>query len=524
MKLQHKIALSILTGVLVCLSFPTTFYSIELPAMGFLGWIALVPLITVIRRETPRRAFLYTFIAAIVFYSGSLFWVYNAMYAYGGISLTQSILITILLILVVSIYISLAPFFARSIESRYWGEFIVWLPAAWVGVELLRNYVPCNGFPWSNIAMSQWQHLPLIQIVDLVGIYGLMFLMVWVNVFIAELIAKMRGEAVQFFIPKSIITALLVISTLGYGFYRLNTIPKTLSAYPSFAVGMIQGNIPQGKKWEPKSAVDNLNVYRVGAGKLMQGSVELIMWTEASFPWVIKTTDTNIDPKALGMPGGIVTKTPYTLFGAVSENEKGTYHNSAILFDAEGEIVGRYHKTHLVPFGEYIPYQRIFFFARKFTELAGTFENGKSYDPLVAGAGRLGMLICYEDVFPEISRKTVMHGANLLTNITNDAWFGPFSAQRQHFALSIFRAIENRRFMVRANNSGISAVVMPTGEVTVESKTFEPALLVSPVALMDVITPYTRYGDWFANACLIYTLLGMIMTVIKRRQKPGDEK
>lgn len=516
MKLKHQILFSILTGVLVCISFPTLIAGVHFPEMGWLIWIALVPLFFAINDATPRRAFTLTFIAAAVWYSGSLFWVYRAMHTFGRLPVFTSFMVLILLVVIVSVYISLAPLFAKIIEKRWRGESIILLPVCWMAMEIFKNYFPCNGFPWSNLAMSQWKMLPVIQIADIVGIYGLIFLIVWVNVFIVEVIGVLRHERKSFFVPKCVTTCVLLAVTLIYGAYKISSVENSLSRVPSLSVGLIQGNISQDEKWEKGRAEKNLNTYRAGTRRLLESPVDIVIWPESAFPWTFNVSDNIIDPRALGLPTEFLGRLPHTLFGAISENDTDNYFNSAILADGSGNIVAKYHKAHLVPFGEYVPYKKLLFFARKLTQPVGTFLSGNSYEPLKAAGVKFGVLICYEDVFPEISRKTVLAGAEFLANLTNDAWYGVSSAAFQHVALSVFRAVENRRFLVRATNTGVSAVIMPTGKIMIESGIFEPALIVSPIALLNNITPYTRLGDWFAWGCVAYMLFGLIMVIGKR--------
>lgn len=509
MKRSLQLALAVMSGITVCLSFPARIGSLHVPEMGWLAWVALVPLITAIRKAPPRRAFLITFVSAAVWYAGSLFWVFRAMHTFGRLPVVASVLVLVLLVVVVAAFIALAPCVARLIETRWRGEGIVWLAVCWTGMEILRNYGPCNGFPWSNVAMSQWRLLPLIQIVDVVGTFGLCFLIVWVNAFLAELLARYGGEPVRYLVAKGVVTALLCAATVGYGLWSLHAIPPTLAKEPSLSIGIVQGNIPQEEKWSKAMAGNNLEVHREGARRLLEAGVEVIVWPEASFPWPIRTTDETIDPRALGFSSKESIDFPYTLLGAVSETDDDNFYNSALLFSGDGGIVGRYHKMHLVPFGEYVPYKKMLFFAKKLTQPVGNFLAGTSAEPLVAGAARLGILICYEDIFPEVARRTVRAGAQVLVNLTNDAWYGVSSAPYQHLAMSVFRAVETRRFLVRATNSGVSAVVMPTGEVMVESDIFTPALIVSPLVLLESLTPYVRLGDWFAWACLAYMVIGL---------------
>ena len=518
MKRIHKVLFSIFSGILVSISFPTLIFGFHFPNLGLLAWVALVPLIVVVSSARPKNAFIYTFVAGLVLYSTSLFWLYKAIHGFGGLSVATSVSVMFLLFLLLSCMTAFAPMFARLIQTRWRGELIVLLPVCWTAIELIGNYIPFGGFPWSNIAMGQYATLSVIQIVDLVGVYGLIFIMIWVNVFIAEVIIRAGGGAVKFLLPKTILTVVLVAGMLGYGLLSLNTVDEEYARSKTIQVGMIQGNIPQAEKWLRDKAVRNLDIHRRGVVKLTE-HVDLVIWPEASFPWPIKASMKLIDPLTLGFLDGYVGVTPYVMLGAIVERDDDLYHNSAILFDAQGKVMGMHHKSHLVPFGEYVPYKKALFFAKKLTEPIGNFVPGLSTTPLVAGDARLGVVICYEDVFPEISRKLSAAGANLLVNITNDAWYGVTSAPYQHLALSVFRAVENRRTLLRATNTGISAVISPTGKVQMESSIFEPAILVVNAPLLKKMTTYTKLGDWFAIACVAYMFLGIAAVIVFGRKR-----
>ncbi|MFA4874848.1 MAG: apolipoprotein N-acyltransferase [bacterium] len=519
MKTSSQILCALLSGVLVCFSFPTVLFGWHAPEMGWLAWVALVPLIAAVRGATPRKAFSLTFLSAIVWYGSSLYWVFRAMHTFGGLSSLTSALVLVLLTVIVAAYVALAPMAARLVTLRWRGEFVAWLAVFWTAAEFCRNYFPCNGFPWANIAMSQWRNLHLIQIADLIGIYGIIFLIVWTNACIVEIIVRIRGERVRMLAAKIGITAVLIGATVGYGAFRIDEIKAQFAGAPIFKIGMVQGNIAQEMKWAENRLVENVGIMRQGTRQLRDAAVDLIAWPESAFPWAISTEATEIDPRALGMDKDELGKFPYLLIGALSERPDGEYYNSALLFDAKGKIEGRYHKAHLVPFGEYVPYKKLFFFARKLTRPAGNFIAGESYEPLKAGSARLGPLVCYEDVFPEIARKLVKNGAQLLANVTNDAWYGVSSAPYQHLAHSVFRAVENRRFLLRATNTGVSAIIAPTGKASMESAIFTRALIVAPVVLLNELTPYTRLGDWFAWACIAYSLAGIAMVTFARYRK-----
>ena len=523
MKRHTKIALSLITGVLVCFSFPTLILGWHAPELGWMGWLALVPLFVVVRKSTPREAFIYTFVAGLVWYAGSLFWVYRAMNTFGKLSAPVSVVVLILLVLILSAYTAIAPMAARFIERRWRGELLVWLPVCWTAIDFLKNYMPCNGFPWSNVAMSQWRSLLLIQVVDLVGVYGLTFALVLVNVFIATGVARLSGERVRTFFSQGIFTVVVLFVVAGYGLWRLPKVEFAAERAPGIRVGLLQGNIPQEEKWGKDKATANLNTYRQGVRKMSE-LVDLVIWPEASYPWPMDVEIAKIDPQVLGYPGNVMGTLPYVMIGVVTEKDDENYYTSALLFDAQGTAIERYHKMHLVPFGEYVPYKKVLFFARKLTEPVGNFLAGTSYEPLWADPARIGVLICYEDIFPEIARRMVKSGATLLVNLTNDAWYGISSAPYQHLALSVFRAVENRRYLLRATNTGVSAMISPSGRVLVESGLFESSVIVTSVGLLRNLSPYTRLGDWFAWACLVYAGLGISMALVKKWRRARERK
>lgn len=513
------IALAALSGILVSASFPIYLYGWRSPELGWVMWIALVPLFISIRDLTPRKSFLLTFIAAIIWYASSVFWAVHAMYVFGNMPLHTSVPLTILMVLFLAAYISLAPTLAAFIKVRWRGEAIVWMPVLWVAVEFCKNYFPCGGFPWSNISMSQSKMIPLIQIVDIVGVYGLAFLIVWVNVFISECVLRLGGCEVRGFFSKAVVTAAIVAVSAGYGIWRIHDVEGIMAESPGLEIAMIQGNISQDQKWDSDKAEENLNAYRKAISGLEKTTVDLIVWPESAFPWYIEERMTAIRPRALGLGEDMIGPYPYTLVGALTETKKEEYYNSAVLFNAQGDIIDRYHKVHLAPFGEYVPYKKLLFFAEKLTEPSGNFLAGSSAKVLSMGEYKFGPLICYEDIFPEISGRLAAMGAEFLVNLTNNAWFGSTSAPYQQLAQATFRAVETRRYLARCTNTGISAVIDPIGRVLVESQMFEPATIVAGVGRMKALSLYTRLGDWFAMGCAAYALIGLGFALWRKIRK-----
>lgn len=513
---RTQIIYAAVTGLLVMFSFPTVLFGWHAPNLGFMIWFALVPLFFAISNETPKRAFVLTFISSSIWYMGSIYWIFRAMHTFGKLGVGASVAVLLLLVIIVAAYISLAPMLARFIETRWRGEFMILLPCAWVLFELLRRLGPFGGFPWADLSVSQWQHLYMIQIADVTGILGIVFVIVLVNAFLAEVVLRITGREVKFFFPKLIVAAAILIIVVVYGYFRLEGVAKIAAASPTIHTGIVQGSIPQDEKWQHGSEIANVNIYRRATRKLAQSQIDLIVWPESAFPWKISANDEHIDPNMLGFERGGTEEMPYLLAGMVTETGGNNIYNSAQLFKANGDRVARYDKVHLVPFGEYVPYKNLLFFINKLVDPVGDFQPGKTLDPIDSPLAKLAVLICYEDVFPEIARGQVLRGADLITNITNDAWYGVSSAPYQHVAHAVFRAVENRRFLVRAANTGVSAIVDPTGKIIVSSKIFNESILAAPVGLISELTFYTKSGEWFAYACIAYLMIGLGFVLVRR--------
>ncbi|MBU4485003.1 apolipoprotein N-acyltransferase, partial [bacterium] len=539
---MKKYLLAIISGIITMFSFPTVLFGWHAPELGFLAFISLVPLFVAINNVRPRKAFCLAFVTAAICYSGSLYWIYRAMNTYGNLPSVASVAVLVILIIIISAYIAIAPMLSRWVSERSNIPILISLPIFWVICELSRNYIPCNGFPWANLAMSQYSHTTIIQIVDLIGIYGLMFILVWVNQFIAELtifckgnqgcviLSKAknlmksivgRGSFVRSsrtqddnpictnLLSKSVVTLLILTTVVVYGIWRSNDIQKQLSKLTPVKIAILQGNIPQEEKQDPSMKIEVFNKYRRMLKQATNADIELAIWPETAYPWIVRRDLQFLPEKHLGL-SDIGSPFPFNLIGVVAYDDNGgddrTIYNSVMLTDRNGMILDFYDKTHLVPYGEYVPYKKVLFFLKKLVSAIGTFETGKTLEPLNYGFHRFGNLICYEDIFPEISRKTTLLGAEFLVNTTNDAWYGVSSAPYQHLALSVFRAVENRRYLVRSTNTGISAVIDPIGQINMQSDIFTDALIVSYVGAGNIDSVYTRLGDWFAYGCVLYGL------------------
>jgi apolipoprotein N-acyltransferase len=275
-------------------------------------------------------------------------------------------------------------------------------------------------------------------------------------------------------------------------------------------VALIQGNIAQEIKWDRKFQQQTTEKYARLSVAAKQETPALVVWPETATPFYFPfhATLSRIVIDAVKNTGADF------LIGSPSFREKAgelAYYNSAYLVASDGSVKGRYDKVHLVPFGEYVPFKRYLPFLGKIVEQVGDFRAGRQGANLNWRGRGLGVLICYESIFPVLARAQVAAGADLLVNITNDAWYGRSSAPFQHFSMAVFRAVENRRPLVRAANTGISGFVDAAGRVTDASALFVDAVLTRPVSLVKVPALYTRIGDAFAMAGLAAAALLVLM-------------
>ena len=491
-----------LSGGLLVLSFP-------LVNLWPFAWFFLVPLLVCTRGKHGKDAFFLGAFAGVIAYLGLIYWVVVAVHRYGNIPLPLAIPILLLLVIYLSLYWGVFAFFASFAKDK--GEWIVLLaiPAFWVGLEYLRSFL-LSGFPWALVGYSQYLNTSFVQIADMTGIYGVSFLLILINtllfLWIVAWSERKRGPIIG-----TIFTMALLALTFAYGYWKINAPLKTEKG---LTVGVAQGNIPQDVKWDSAFQKRTLTIYRDLSLELKEQSPGLIVWPETAVPSYFPS-GTELDDKVMDIAQETGT---YLLVGALSAKEKKKVvrevkevmevYNSAYLLTPQRRISGRYDKMHLVPFGEYIPLSSRFPVLNK---LAGVWniEQGEKAVLFRLPRGRVGVLICFEGIFPELCREYVRQGANFMVTITNDAWFGQTSAPYHHLPQAPFRAIENRVWLVRAANTGISAFVDPWGRIIKPSNLFTPAVLAEEITFKaNTMTFYTKYGDFFAIAC---SLLGVVL-------------
>jgi apolipoprotein N-acyltransferase len=377
------------------------------------------------------------------------------------------------------------------------------VPLLWVLCEYWRGWF-LTGFPWSYLAHSQHNFLAMIQVVSITGTYFVSFLIVAVN---AILFSFLRRKPAP--LAYMLLIAALLVASLVFGYAHLKDRTEG-----TLKTAIIQGNIRQDVKWGEAFKLDTINVY--SQLSLKEGhDVDLVVWPETAMPFIFEADPTR----------SVITAIPemlstYLLFGTLARDPQGRFYNSAYVYGKKGEFVGRYDKAHLVPFGEFTPLRDYFPFLEKISVATGDFFSGSGHEPISTPLGKVGLLVCYEGAFPYITIDTARKGARVFVNITNDAWFGASSAPYQHLAFYTFRAIETDRFVLRAANTGVSAIIDPRGRVTSRTGIFERAVLKGTFGMRDGQTFYVRHGDYFVTLCLMM-LVGLIvrgLLVKKSRQ------
>ena len=513
-KLTSSLAMVLLTSCLLFLASPGIF------SFSQLAWIALIPLLWAIRGCSFKQAALLGLICGLFYYLPLLHWIITVLSTYGQVPLPLAALALILLALYMSCYLALFAGFCVLLPPKL--PLLFTAPFCWVALDFIRSKL-FTGFPWLDLGYTQYDTPGLIQIADLVGHHGVSFLIVMVNIFIIASIAAISKKKLPH--PKTMIAALMLfIAAFAYNQRQLHNIPPLFAKADKISIALVQGNIPQDKKWLPEFKKKTVQSYIDLSKQVItkNGATDLVVWPETALPFYPQENALSLLLQTgLTHPHqvSLLTGAPHRM--QPTPTAPITYYNSAFLINPDGRMSERYDKQHLVPFGEYIPFRRILAFASPVVETLGDFSPGASSKPLPYKNSLIGVLICFESIFPELSREQVIHGANLLVIITNDAWFGRTSAPRQHMAMAVFRAVENRRVVARAANTGISGFIDPTGRILVASPLFEPYAVKQKVPLLSSTSFYVDKGYLFPYLCLLLTavcLLG-ISTRKKRLEK-----
>jgi len=524
-------AAAAVSGVLQVLIFP-------LASQYWLAWMALVPLLWSLLAEdaqqvlapgeaatgrTPMEGFWLGYVSGIVFYCGSCSWIYRTMYLYGEMARPVAAGILLLFGLYLGLYH--AAFGALLIKIRRKGgvkKALLVTPFLWVAVELARARI--TGFPWDLLGYAQVENVVLTRLATLTGVYGLSFVIAAVN-------AIFCGWALRPARRRTGIVALLLAT--GLQALTLVKFPATPTTHTAV---LVQGNIPilDGPQWTTErfdKTVQELEA--LSRVPVTASEPRLIVWPESPAPFFYN--DPRLRASLAQLAGA---QRAFLIVGSLGTADSGQLnrflmYNSATLIAPDGSMPARYDKVHLVPFGEYVPFRSLFFFAEKLTREVSDFTAGKSRDVFVLAQGavqrlahpepggmagmvmpgvipqkglngkKVGTFICYESIFPDEVRDFALNGAEVFVNISNDGWYGHSGAPVQHLNMARMRAIENGRWLLRDTNTGVTASIDPYGRIVAQAPRDQQTALAAPYAYASGLTFYTRHGDWFPWLCAI---------------------
>ena len=510
---------ALVSGLLLTLCFPDV-------NLYYLGFVALAPLIISLDSMTVRQAFAAGFAAGFVHFSTLLYWIVPTLCTYGGLHLILSVSALTLLCLYLSLYPALFAFALKKLAPPP-----VLFPLAgaaiWTGLEWIRTHL-FTGFPWGVLGYSQHSNHLFIQMADITGVLGISFIlvlcgtltaMVWRQI-TAGRNSRLPGTPVFICLGYSLI---FLAGAYAYGMHQTGAVAKEMALAPQIRIAIVQGNIRQDLKWSMAFRQATIEKYGSLSLAAVRSKPDLIIWPETALPFYY-----GHDPALSSQVDQYVRQAKtYFLVGSPAVDttrDPIRYFNRVFLLNPLSIPKGFYDKTHLVPFGEYVPFQDLLFFIEKLTAEAGNFSRGDpAFIPLAFKDHQTGVLICFEILFPDIARQFVKNRADLLTTVTNDAWFGHTSAAAQHFSIAVLRAVENRRSVARAANTGISGFIDPAGRVFQTTALFTDAVIVHSLPALTRVSFYTRHGDILAVICVIALGMGFVVKsrqYFKRRHHP----
>lgn len=492
------------------LMFPFAVKGFLFPDLGILAWIFLVPLLVNLY-QTPKfsKKFFKSFLASFLFNWGSFYWLVPAMNNFGSIHFLASLGIVAAICLILSFLFSFLVSFSFSLTQKNDRLSFLFIALSIVGFDILRSHYPLGGFPWNIPAYSQGEYLSYFQWIDITGVHGLNALIILSNCIIAEIIFSFIEKKRDIFLNRLVLFFMGFALIVVIGIQRSNQVELSIKEKGYLKIALVQGNIDQSLKWDPFLARDHLETYVRLTDRAYIRGAKLVIWPETAYPYTFDMSE-----MILGrlIPRG--TMPVATITGLVSQLPSENYEeieifNSVALMDTRSNVQQIYHKRHLVPFGEYIPYKNIFSFAQRMVDSEGDFSYGHSDVIFDLKDVKIGNLICYEDLFPDLARNSALKGANLLVNYTNDAWFEDSSGPYQHLVFSQFRALENRRYLIRSTNNGLTAVINWRGEIESIYPIEKEGFLLKDIQIIEYESFYSKNGNKIYEIVLI--LMGLFL-------------
>jgi apolipoprotein N-acyltransferase len=505
-----RAALVIASGLALALAFPK--FDVSL-----LAWVAFVPFFYAVDGEPLKNVFWWGWLQGLACYVGSLYWVVITLHEFAGVHFVLSLLPMLLLAAVVGSYAALALWTGEFTARRLRLPIVVTMPIAWAAVELVRTYFPI-GFPWNLLGETQYRNLGLIQFAEFTGTYGISALIIFFNAVVFMVLMRRGSRRLQT-LSLSLLTGVM-IAAVAFGNWRMHEL-KTLKPDGSFRVAMVQGDIPQSVKWDPTALAPTFKIYSEQSVQGAKQGADLVIWPEAAATFLFQpddryaageSEDANYRLELLQLSHDIGKP---ILFGApalVTRNDRVIgFANRAYFVSPQRQVVAWYDKIQLVPFGEYVPARGILgFFVNRIVEGMGDMIPGRQQTLFSLNGAKLSVLICYESIFPDLARRSIKEGADVMVNITNDAWYGTSSAPYQLLAMAAMRSVETKIPMIRVANTGISAVILNDGSITATTPLFKRGTEIEDVAWHPMRTLYTIVGDLFAQICLLLTVVALV--------------
>ena len=486
---------------MLALSFPRYGHAV-------VALVAVVPLIVavsgwrgrpgVFRGQPFRRGAALGAVAGLVHFLGTVYWTGAVVQQFGGLPAIVAWLCALALALYMAAYTALACGLTGAMVRRLGAPGLAIAPVAWVAAEFARGHV-LGGFPWIPLGSAVVTLLPVAQLASLVGVYGLsFFLMTLSTVLMLALTSAGRTRAVAV-----ASTVVLLTGVSMWGSARLVDARLTREGTP-LTIGLIQPNISQQDKWNRALVGEIGRRYTRLTRHAVAEGARAVLWPESSTPYLF-----NEDVVQAEAVRALVRESGVPLLFGTDEVERGApdkYYNSAFVLDPTGAVAAVYRKMQLVPFGEFVPLKSLLFFVAPLVDAVSEFTPGERVTMLPIDGHMASTAICYEVVYPHLIRQAVLEGAELLTTITNDAWYGNSSAPYQHFELASMRAIEQGRYLARAANTGISGIIDPYGRPVAATRVFEEAVVTAEIRFLQSRTLYATIGDAVAVASLVMAL------------------
>lgn len=523
-------ALAALSGVLLFFCFPNVL-GLE---FGPLGFVALVPFLFALdRAERPHDAAKLAVAAGVPAHALLYHWLTHTFTVYAAMGWAVSIAILILMILVMSLYFMLFAAVRHLLVRFFRWPGLVATPVVWVAVEYFRGVFPFGGFPWNLLGYTQHAFLPAVQIAEWTGPYGVSFIVALANAGVAGMIGALGGEREESR-PEGrshnqsrpggrsyagpVVALLVPALACAFGAVRIGQVDRAFAAQPARTLGIVQANIDQGTKWDEGLFWNDMSRHMRLTRTLMPEKPELVIWPEAA----VTVAGFNLHwAQRSRVIEYLAAVDAYFLVGSISLEPCGPdtcgFNSAYLLAPRATELLGRYDKMHLVPFGEYVPLKWLFFFADNIAHgNTGSTTPGRELRVMSIPGLVFGVPICYEVIFPDQVRRFAKDGANFMVTITNDAWFGQTGAPYQHHAAVVFRAVENRVYFARAANTGVSSIVDPAGRVVRETPIYQEAAFIGTVKASPMKTFYSAHGDWFTRLCAAPVLALMLYWAFRK--------